>query len=66
MELLEVEAVAHCVASEIPRVQPAAVGLIDSIEEEVDDDAELWDEIGGPEVPIYQEVVDQSKLARDR
>ena len=40
----------------IPRVQPVAV-FEDSIEEAVNDHGDFWDEIGGPEVPIFQEVV---------
>ena len=62
---LETEAVDQGVAVEIPIVQPVAV-FEDNIEEAVNDDADFWDEIGGPEVPIFQEVVDQSEFIRQR
>ena len=64
-ELLEAEAVALGVAVQIPIVQPVAV-FKDNIEEAVNDDADFWDEIGGPEVPIFQEVVDQSEFIRQQ
>ena len=35
-------------------MQPVAV-FEDNIEEAVNDDADFWDEIGGPEVPIFQD-----------
>ena len=49
----------------IPRVQPVA-SFEDNIEEAVNDDGDFWDEIGGPEVPICQEVVDQSEFISQR
>ena len=46
-------------------MQPVAV-FEDNIEEAVKDDADFWDELGGPEGPIFQEVVDRSEFIRQR